>query len=78
MPIRLERWIRSKLWAMTARTPSNAVPLAAQSRLPPSVLLARQHDQRHPSSAYAWRRRRWTSRAVGQVQGEAALGSGRQ
>ena len=31
-PIRFDRWIRSKLSAMTARTPSSAVPLAAQSR----------------------------------------------
>jgi hypothetical protein len=32
MPIRFERWMRSKDWAMTARTPSSRVPLAAQSR----------------------------------------------
>ena len=32
MPMRLERWMRSKLSAMTARTPSRSVPLAAQSR----------------------------------------------
>ena len=32
MPIRLDRWIRSKDAASTARTPSSAVPLAAQSR----------------------------------------------
>src|SRR5882757_6872331 len=32
MPIRLERWMRSKLSAITALTPSNMVPLAAQSR----------------------------------------------
>ena len=32
MPMRFERWMRSKLSAMTARTPSNMVPLAAQSR----------------------------------------------
>ena len=32
MPIRLDRWMRSKDSAMTARTPSSAVPLAAQSR----------------------------------------------
>ena len=44
MPIRLERWMRSKDSAMTARTPSSRVPLAAQSRddpepysLPPST-----------------------------------------
>ena len=35
MPIRLERWIRSKDSAITARTPSNAVPFAAQSREEP-------------------------------------------
>ena len=32
IPIRLERWMRSKLSAITARIPSRAVPLAAQSR----------------------------------------------
>ena len=32
MPIRLERWMRSMLFAITARTPSSSVPLAAQSR----------------------------------------------
>ena len=32
MPIRFDRWMRSKLSATTARTPSSAVPLAAQSR----------------------------------------------
>ena len=44
MPIRFERWIRSKDSAITARTPSSVVPLAAQSRdepdpysLPPST-----------------------------------------
>ena len=35
MPIRLERWIRSKLSAITARTPSSFVPFAAQSREEP-------------------------------------------
>ena len=35
MPTRLERWIRSKLSAITALTPSRLVPLAAQSRLEP-------------------------------------------
>ena len=34
MPTRFERWMRSKLSAITARTPKQlAVPLAAQSRL---------------------------------------------
>ncbi len=32
MPIRFERWMRSKLSVMTALTPSRFVPLAAQSR----------------------------------------------
>ena len=35
IPMRLERWIRSKLSATTTLTPSSAVPLAAQSRLEP-------------------------------------------
>ena len=35
MPTRFERWMRSKLSAMTARTPSRLVPLAAQSREEP-------------------------------------------
>jgi len=32
MPTRLERWIRSKLRAITALTPRSCVPFAAQSR----------------------------------------------
>ena len=32
MPTRFERWMRSKLSASTALTPSSSVPLAAQSR----------------------------------------------
>ena len=32
MPIRFERWILSKLSAITARTPRSEVPFAAQSR----------------------------------------------
>src|SRR5258708_4914193 len=32
IPTRFERWIRSKLSAITARTPSRRGPLAAQSR----------------------------------------------
>jgi len=35
MPTRLLRWMRSKLSAMTARTPNSRVPLAAQSREEP-------------------------------------------
>ena len=45
MPIRLDRWMRSKDSTRTARTPSSRVPLAAQSReepepysLPPSTI----------------------------------------
>ena len=32
MPTRLERWMRSKLCAITALTPRSCVPFAAQSR----------------------------------------------
>ena len=35
MPMRFERWMRSKLSAMTTWTPSSLVPLAAQSREEP-------------------------------------------
>ena len=35
MPTRLERWMRSKLSAMTAVMPRSMVPLAAQSLLLP-------------------------------------------
>ena len=35
IPTRFERWMRSKLSAMTARTPSSLVPFAAQSREEP-------------------------------------------
>ncbi len=35
MPMRLERWMRSKLSVITALTPSMTVPLAAQSREEP-------------------------------------------
>ena len=47
MPMRFERWIRSKLSAMTARTPSSAGPLAAQSREEPEPYsLPAMHDER--------------------------------
>ena len=36
MPTRFERWMRSKLSAITARTPSRRVPFAAQSRDEPA------------------------------------------
>ena len=46
MPIRLERWMRSKLSAITALTPSSLVPLAAQSREDPvPYSRAGEHDQ---------------------------------
>ena len=35
IPMRFERWMRSNVSARTARTPSSAVPLAAQSREDP-------------------------------------------
>ena len=48
MPTRLERWMRSKLSAITALTPSRLVPLAAQSRLRAgAVFLAGDDHQRH-------------------------------
>ena len=47
IPIRFDRWIRSSSSAMTALTPSSAVPLAAQvARRAGAVLLAGQDDQR--------------------------------
>ena len=47
MPTRLERWMRSKLSAITAFTPSRLVPLAAQSRDEPvAVFLAGDDHQR--------------------------------
>ena len=73
MPTRFERWMRSKLSAMTARTPSSSVPLAAQSRDEPgAVLRAGEHDQRHAFGLVAHRRRRRSTsarrRAGGVVQ----------
>ena len=48
MPTRFERWMRSKLWAITARTPSRLVPLAAQSREEPvPYSLPAKNDERH-------------------------------
>ena len=35
MPMRFDRWILSKLSAITARTPNSAGPFAAQSREEP-------------------------------------------
>jgi hypothetical protein len=63
MPTRFERWMRSKLWAMTARTPRRLVPLAAQSREEPvPYSLAGEDDERHALRLVAaWRRRRSAS-----------------
>ncbi len=60
MPTRFERWMRSKLFAMTARTPSSLVPLAAQSRDEPGAVLgAGDHDAAaRPRPGTAWTRRR--------------------
>ncbi len=52
MPIRFERWMRSKHSAITARTPSSLVPFAAQSGAAGAVLLARHDDQRHALVGY--------------------------
>jgi hypothetical protein len=45
MPTRLLRWIRSKLSAITARTPRSSGPFAAQSRELPEPYSFRQHDE---------------------------------
>jgi hypothetical protein len=55
MPIRLDRWIRSKEAASTARTPSRAVPLAAQSREDPEPYSwPAMISNATPSAAYRW------------------------
>ena len=57
MNTRFERWIRSKLLAMTAFTPRSCVPLAAQSRLEPgAVLFAGEDDGRRASRDVRHRR----------------------
>ena len=54
MPIRFERWIRSKEVARTARTPSSRVPFAAQSREEPEPYSApARMISGTPSAAYA-------------------------
>jgi hypothetical protein len=59
MPIRLERWMRSKLLAMTAFTPSSIVPLAAQSReLPVPYSSPARTTSGVPLRRSAWPRRR--------------------
>jgi hypothetical protein len=53
MPTRFERWMRSKDCAITARTPSRFVPLAAQSRDEPEPYsLPASTTSGVPSSAY--------------------------
>ena len=53
MPTRLLRWIRSKLSASTAFTPSSAAPLAAQSReLPEPYSLPASTTSGVPASMY--------------------------
>ena len=63
MPTRLERWMRSKLSAITARTPSSWVPLAAQSRDEPVPysLPAKTTSGVPLATGSAWPRRRSTS-----------------
>ena len=78
MPTRLLRWIRSKLAASTARTPSRNAPLAAQSRLEPvPYSVPGQHHQRHAFRLVL--HRRVVDRhhcAVGQMPRDAAFGAG--
>ena len=53
MPTRFDRWIRSKLAASTARTPSSIVPFAAQSReLPVPYSLPASTTSGVPCSRY--------------------------
>ena len=77
---RLLRWMRSKLSAMTAFTPSSSVPFAAQSRDEPEPYsLPGEDEQRHALLLVA--HRRVVDRhllAVGQVTRPAAFGAGRQ
>ena len=79
MPTRLERWMRSKLSAMTAFTPSSSVPLAAQSRDEPVPYSL-------PATITSGTPSLWYFdggvvdrhlRAVGHVPGDAALGARR-
>ena len=76
MPIRLERWMRSKDSAITARTPSRLVPLAAQSRERAGpVLLAAQHHQRNALRRIVLRGvvdERLRTAVLGEVAGVAA------
>ena len=80
MPTRFERWMRSKLSASTARTPSKRGPLAAQSRdepepysLPASIISGM------PSARYFSEASKMViSFAVGQVAGVSAFALGRE
>ena len=61
MPIRFERWMRSKLSAMTARRPAAACPSPPSRGRAGAVFLAGENHQRRclpPDTAS--RRRRWT------------------
>src|SRR6202011_2825132 len=77
MPTRLERWMRSKLWQITARTPSSRVPFAAQApRGAVSVFGAGKNHQRDSLGLIL--HRGIVDRhllAVGPVLGQAALGN---
>ena len=77
---RLLRWMRSKLSAITARTPSSSVPLAAQSRdepdpysLPAMTSSGTSASSRYRTDGVVDRHRL----AVGQVARPAALGARR-
>ena len=79
MPTRLERWMRSKLTAMTARTPSSLVPLAAQSREEPVPYSLPASATRGRPLPVAHRRRVNRHLLVGRlVHGPAAFGARRK
>ena len=80
MPMRLERWMRSKLSAITARTPRSKVPFAAQSRDDPdAVVRPGQDDERYAVGGVADGGLVDGHRlAAGLVAGPAALGAGRE
>jgi hypothetical protein len=64
---------------MTARTPNNMVPLAAQSRDDPvPYSLPARITSGVPSPCSAWRRRRSTSVAGRHVHGHATFGARRE
>jgi hypothetical protein len=79
MPTRLARWMRSKLSAMTARTPSSSVPLAAQSReLPVPYSLPARMTSGTWSAAVAHRGVVDGHPLAAVVGGDAALDAGDQ